>query len=58
VREEGSLGEEEVILPYKNRSIVGYLGVVYIFFRGYIFVGSVILTLSVEIKEGLYPAEF
>jgi hypothetical protein len=27
----GGLGEEEVILPYKNRSIVGYLAVVYIF---------------------------
>jgi len=33
MREKGGLGEEEVILPYKNRSIVGYVGVVYIFFE-------------------------
>jgi hypothetical protein len=31
MRAEGVLGEEEVILPYKKRSVVGYLGVVYIF---------------------------
>ena len=30
ITREGGLGEEEVILPYKNRTIVGYLGVVYI----------------------------
>lgn len=31
MREERGLGKEEMILPYKNRSIVGHLGVVYIF---------------------------
>jgi len=31
MRGKGGLGEEEVILPYKNRSIVGHLGVFYIF---------------------------
>jgi len=36
MRDEGSLGEEKVILPYKNRSIVEYLEVVYIFPRLYI----------------------
>jgi hypothetical protein len=51
MREEGVLGEEEVILPYKQKCC-GISGSSLHFFRGYIFVGSLILTLSIQIKEG------
>jgi len=52
MREERGLGKEEMILPYKNRSIVGHLGVVYIFSEVLYSLEALYFTLSIQKKNG------